>query len=443
MPRPAGLRCLRCRAEFPAGALFKGCLRCRASGRPTNLTVVYDEADLRKALDQRDPAAPATMWRYHALLPLAAESERPVTMGEGWTPLVPAPRLGRKLGIPGLWLKDESRNPTGSFKDRLASAAVSVARAMGYRVITGSSSGNAGAATAAFAARAGLPCVMFTTTQFPLAMKTQMAVYGTLLVAAPTIADRWTLVEEGVDRYGWFPVTVFSSPYFGSNCYGIEGYKTIGYEIIDQLGQVPQNVVFPVGAGDAFAGAWKGFTEYRDLGITDEVPKLHAAEVHGPLEHALRNNLEDCTEMPAAPEPSAAMSVATTISTYQALNVLRRSGGGACSATNTELLETQRQLASLEGIYVEASSALSVAALPRLISRGHVDPGSTTVAVLTSTGLKDPQLTADHLPPIPSCSSTLDSALAAIMETYGTAPELLTAGRAGPPKIVGGSGPDR
>jgi len=417
--RPEGLRCLRCDLELPAGRTFGGCPRCRNQNHPTNLSVVYDETALARAVNQsRDSSKAPGMWRYRQLLPVDDEDSI-VTLGEGDTPLLRVDRIGQKLGIRNLYVKDESRNPTGSFKDRLASAAISVALRLGMKVITGSSSGNAGAATAAFSASAGLPCVMFTTQQFPLAMKTQMAVLGTYLLAAPTIIDRWALVEAGVDQLGWFPVTVFSHPYFGSNCYGIEGYKTIGYEVADILGDDIDHIVVPVGAGDAFTGIWKGFKEYAQGGLLDEVPRMHAAEIYGPLEHALANDLEDCIEMPTEGDPSVAVSVASNLSTYQALNVLRDTGGGARSATNEELLQTQHDLARLEGIYVETSSALSIAAIPRMVEAGLIDPDSTVVAVLTSSGLKHPEITDAYLPPIPSTTNLFEDALTVLEQVYG------------------------
>lgn len=423
MPRPQSLRCVRCATSYPLGEMYRGCPACATEGKPSNVEIRYDPDELAAAA--RAPRTGTGMWRYHALLPVA--DEHIVTLGEGGTPLLGAPRLGARLGIPNLYLKDESRNPTGSFKDRLAAGAVSAARQLGKRVVVGSSSGNAGAALAALAARAGLPCVMFTTAQFPLAMRTQMAVYGTYLLAAPTVRDRWSLVEAGMERLGWFPVTVFSYPYFGSNCYGIEGYKTIGYEIADQSPKRPDHVVFPVGAGDAFAGAHKGLSEYEAAGVIDAVPAMHAAEVNGPLEHALRNDLDYVEDMPTPAQPSVAISVASTLSTYQALDVLRRTGGSACSAGNAAMLQAQRDLAALEGIYVETSSALSVAVLPELVRRGAIDPGSTVVAVLTSHGLKDPDTTAEHLPPLPACGADLDSALGALRVAYGFDAEHLAA----------------
>ena len=204
--RPRAIRCIRCGAEGDLGGPFKGCPVCRANGKPSNVQVVYDDAELLPALRRVSsrPLELRNMWHYREVLPVSDDAI--VTLGEGATPLLAAPRMGAKIGIPNLYLKVESRNPTSSFKDRLAAAAVSAARELGRKVVVGSSSGNAGAAVAAMAARAGMPCVMFTTQQFPLAMKTQMAIYGTYLLAAPTVQDRWSLMETGVDKLGWFPV---------------------------------------------------------------------------------------------------------------------------------------------------------------------------------------------------------------------------------------------
>ena len=190
------LRCVRCGTRYELGEMYRGCPLCAQEGKPSNLEVGYDEAELKAAAwAAHEVTGPNSMWRYLPMLPVVAENV--VSIGEGGTPLLAAPRLGARLGVPNLYLKDESRNPTGSFKDRLAAAAVSAAGQLGKRVVVGSSSGNAGAAVAAMAARAGMPCVMFTTQQFPLAMKTQMAVYGSFLIAAPTTRDRWILMEDG------------------------------------------------------------------------------------------------------------------------------------------------------------------------------------------------------------------------------------------------------
>lgn len=415
MGNPIGRRCIRCGTEYGLEGHFKGCPKCLAADRPTQLAVRYDYNKVKQTFHPgRLQDRPHTIWRYHELLPVPPEQA--VSIGEGMTPLLPVPNLAKKLGLKNLYVKDESRNPTWSFKDRLASGAVSAARRFGAKVITGSSSGNAGSATAAYAARAGLPCVMFTTQQFPLAMKTQMGVYGTRLIACPSVKDRWLMVEACVDQLGWWPVTVFVYPLVGSNSYGIDGYKSIGYELVEQLGGVPDRVIMPVGAGDAFFGAWQGFTDYQALGFIDRLPKMMAAEVFHPLENALAKGLDHVAETEWG--PTVAISVGLNISAYQALHTLRQSGGAARSATDEEMIAMQQDLAACEGIYVEASSVLSLAVTKKMADEGLLDPDETLVAFLTSSGLKDPETTSKYLPEIPLCQPDLDSLRQVLRETY-------------------------
>ncbi|MFZ0168792.1 MAG: pyridoxal-phosphate dependent enzyme [Candidatus Dormiibacterota bacterium] len=414
-----GLRCVRCRTEYSEFKSFKGCPLCLAAGVPSNLEVVYDYQQIAATYNPAsNSVGPASMWRYAALLP--PEENSIVSIGEGMTPLLPTPTVAAEFGLKNLFVKEEGRNATWSFKSRLASCAVSSAKELGAEVVVGSSSGNAGAAVGAYAARAGLPCVMFTTRKFPEAMKVQMAVYGTKLLAAPSIEARWRLVEQGVDRLGWFPIPVFINPPIGSTCYGVEGYKTLAYEIIDQLGSVPDCVVAPVGAGDAFFGMWKGFTEYRDQGWTDRVPKMLAAEVFGPLEDALKRGSEQLLPQPTGPTP--AISVGVSTATYQALHVLRETRGTAHSPTTAEMLESQRQLAVHEGIWAEVSSALALAAVPAFLERGDIQTDDTVVVLLTSSGLKDPGASLPLLPDLPSCEDDFDSALQVLRDVYGFSP---------------------
>jgi threonine synthase len=410
-----GLRCIRCRTEFSDLLMFKGCPNCLADGCPSNVEVVYDYDRVKGVFS---PTAalngPASMWRYAPLLPPRADQA--VTMGEGMTPLVAASTLGPDVGLPRLFLKEEGRNATWSFKSRLASSGVSSARELGASVIVGSSSGNAGAAVGAYCARAGMPCVMFTTAKFPPAMKVQMAVYGTKLISAPSVEARWRLVAEGVDRLGWFPIPVFVYPPIGSTCYGVEGYKTIAYEIIEQLGRAPDCLISPVGAGDAFFGMWKGFTEYRAMGWTDRVPRMIAAEVFGSLEDAVQRGSDQLRVQPS--RPTAAISVGVDIGTYQALHVLRQSGGVAVSPTEELMRLTQRRLAESEGIYAEVSSVISVAVIEALLRSGDISPDDTVVAVLTSSGLKDPLTTQAVLPELPACDDDFESALRVLRDSY-------------------------
>jgi len=398
-------------------AMFKGCPSCAAEGRPSNVSVLYDYAALRRRFDLRAvERRPPTMWRYRELLPPA--EEHIVSLHEGMTALLPVPRLGAEIGLPNLLVKDESRNATWSFKDRMCSAAISVGREFGAQVITASSSGNAGSATAAYAARAGLPCVLFTLQSFPMAMKVNMAVYGTKLIACRTLQDRWRMVEQCVDVFGWFPTAGFVYPMIGSNPYGIEGYKTIAYEICEQRGWKPPDVmVVPVGAGDAFFGAWKGFNELRDFGVIDRVPRMIAAEVLGPLENALRQGLDHVPEVPY--RQSVGISVGTFTSTYQALKTIRDSGGVARSASDEEMVMMQQTLAAHEGLYVECSSVLSVAVAAKLAEEGLIREDEAVVCLLTAGGLKDPEVTLRHLAEIPLIEPTLEDLGEALERSYG------------------------
>lgn len=417
MNHVTGFRCLRCGRLYHEKRMFKGCADCAARGKPSNVSVQYDYDALRKAFSVKAlERRPPTMWRYKEMLP--ADEAHIVTLGEGLTPLIHVPRLGGRINLPHLYVKDDSRNATWSFKDRMCSSAVSIAMEFGAKVITASSSGNAGSATAAYAARAGLDCVLFTLQQFPTAMKVNMAVYGTKLIACPTLLDRWRMVEKCVDAFDWFPTAGFMFPLIGSNPYAIEGYKTIAYEVCEQSGwKAPDVMVFPVGAGDAFFGAWKGFNELRDFGIIDSAPRMIAAEVLGPLENAIRKGLDYVEEVPH--RQSVGISVGMYTSTYQALTTVLDSGGVARSASDDEMLEMQHMLAATEGIYVECSSILSVAVAANLAEEGLIREHETVVCFLTAGGLKDPETTLRYLPHIPLIDPNLEDLEDALASAYG------------------------
>jgi threonine synthase len=193
--RVAGLECPRCAALFDGPPIFTGCPRCRAQHLAVNLGVTLDLSPLAGFAPTSLPATPRSLWRWRALLPVSAA---PVTLGEGATPLVHLDRIGQRLGLPKLYAKDESRNPTWSYKDRLCSVAVTHAVQTGARVVTIASTGNHGASTAAYAARAGLPCVIFTLASVPDTMKTLMQAYGAAVVACPTSESRWDLMRQGI-----------------------------------------------------------------------------------------------------------------------------------------------------------------------------------------------------------------------------------------------------
>lgn len=410
-----GLQCPLCGKQYPIEVRPKGCTEHRDT--PSNLVPTYDYEAIYKAFDRNAlPQRAPNMWRYREFLP--ARTEDIVTLGEGMTPLIPVPRLGKKIGVPNLYVKNETVNPTWSHKDRMASVAVSVAPRFGMNKITASSSGNAGSATAAYAARAGMDCIIFTIARFPEAMKTQMGVYGSKLVAMPTMQDRWKMVELLVDKYGWFNTAGFSSPAIGSNPYAVDGYKTLGFELCEQLGwRAPDAVVVPTGA-DLFWGAWKGFVDFRDAGYISQTPRMIAAETFGPLKNALEKEL-DFPE-PVEGGPTVAISVGVNYSTYLMLKAIRDSGGDAEVAGGDEaIMEMQLELAKLEGLYAEASSVQSLAVVKRLREAGRIREDETVVAVLTSSGLKHVEVTSERLPAIPQPQPELEDLIQALESAYG------------------------
>jgi threonine synthase len=409
-----GLRCVRCGKEYPVEIRPRGCSEHR--DKPANVTPVYDYGAIHKVFDRKQLASrPNTMWRYREYLP--ANPEDIVTMGEGMTPLIPVPRLGRSIGVPNLYVKNDTVNPTWSHKDRLASVVVSIAPRFRKRAVTASSSGNAGAALAAYAARAGMDCVIFTVAKFPQTMKTQMEVYGTKLIAVPTVQDRFKMVQALVDQFGWLSTADFNMPPIGSNPYGVDGYKTIGFEICEQLGwKAPDALVIPTG-NDVMWGAWKGFTEFFDAGYIDRLPRMIAAETFGPLKNALAKGLDYVETVKSW--PTVSISAGVPYSSYQMLKALLDSKGDADTAEgNDAIMDMQFRLAALEGIYAEASSVQTLTVVKQLRQAGRIKEDELIVALLTSTGLKHPEITLERMAPIPEVKPELNAVLQALRDSY-------------------------
>lgn len=411
MPAPTALKCIRCNGMFPLSAYARGCGNCLKAGIAANLSVAY--AGLSSITTANLPPTPRSMWRYAALL--HADAADAVTLGEGLTPLIAVD----KLGLGPLWLKDESRNPTWSFKDRLASAAVTMAKKFGARVVASSSSGNAGAATAAYAARAGLPCVIVTYQAAAGPLVTQMRAYGAMLVTVPTSADRWRVLSAAVDRFGWYPTTVYFGPAVGSNPMGVEGYKSIAYEIAEAMDwRVPHWCALPVCYGDSLYGMWKGFEELRAMGWTDRVPRFLAAEVSGSLMQAMARH-SDVAPVRERAAASIASSIGAAQGTYQSIAALRASNGRAVFVDDTDIVTWQARLASVEGVYGEASAVATLPAIAQLRADGTIARDATVVALLTASGLKDNTVTERGLRPAPLIEGHIDAAVRALKESYG------------------------
>ncbi len=410
------LACVRCGAEYPEAQAFSGCPACQDAGAPSNLAPVYhlDGGPLPV-----QPAEPG-LFRYRPLLPLAPD-DVPVSLGEGRSPLLPLPEIGEQFGLRGLWIKDESRGPTWSYKDRLAAVAVTKARASGADTAVVSTTGNHGAAVAAYCAAAGLRCVALTLTSVPATMRTLMQVYGAQVVAYAEPQQRWTVMAAVVAEHGWVPMSGFVNPPIGSNPFGIEGYKSLAYEVVDELGVTPDVVIVPTAYADGLSGITRGFDDLHRLGVTPAVPRMVAAEPFGPYSTALHDGSDVAGPVPV--QPSVAFSIAGSVGTYQGLHAIRSTGGRAVAiGDDEEIMAMQAQLARTNGLYLEASSVLPLLAARQLAESGEIRPGDRVVVIGTSTGLKDVGATAARLPEPPVAEPTLAALDEALRRYRTTAP---------------------
>jgi threonine synthase len=411
MAQPDCLECMRCRQAYPLEAFDRNCGACAAEQVASNLTLRYPDAGTpdRAALT----SSPQSLWRYADFLPLDAADA--VSLGEGMTPMIAVDGFGHGA----LRVKDESRNPTWSFKDRLATVAVSWAKNIGAPAIATSSTGNAGAAAAAYAARAGLPCVVLTYKGAAGAIVSQMLSYGAMVLTVPAMDDRWRVLSAAVEQFGWFPTSPFFGPAIGSNPIGIEGYKTLAYEIAEQSDwNVPDWCILPVCYGDALYGMWKGFDEMKRWGWIEKMPRLVAAEISGSLTAAM-DSQADMPPVVSRNSKSIANSIDVTQGTYQAHAALRQSGGIAITLDDGDLIRARNKLATGAGLSVETSSAAAFAAVDTLSANNVIKPGDDVVAILTASGLKDFGVSGIETPGAPDVAPDLDSVLSALGENYG------------------------
>ncbi|MBW9075672.1 threonine synthase [Agrobacterium deltaense] len=387
MARLAAYSCYRCGGQLPVDHLIdsRGCPSCLETA-PSNLRLVYGSNGIGLTSKTQAPSLPS-LWRYADRLPF--DEHDAVTLGEGLTPLLPAERLGPDIGVPRLFIKNEGYNPTWSHKDRFSTVAVTAARQAGARIVATSSTGNAGASLAAYAARAALPCIVATLANPAGPMVAQMRKYGARIVPFEQKSDRWTFLAKGVELFGWFATSPYRHPAVGSHPIGIEGYKTIAFELIEQMaGNVPDWCALPVCYGDALAGVWLGFREMFDEGRISRMPRLLAAEAHGSLRQALDQQTDRIPDVTPAFD-ALAVSVGATRSTFQALKALRETNGFAVPVSNEGLIAFQEKIAAAEGTFLELSSAMPIAAIATARRQGVINSNETVVAVVTASGLKD------------------------------------------------------
>ncbi len=376
----SGLRCRECGNEVPLAPVHV-CDQCFAP-----LEIAYDEDKLRLVTRASIQAGPQTIWRYAGLLPAGQDLATRVDLGAGMTQLRDAPNLARALGMRKLWIKDDSGNPTHSFKDRVVSVALSAARAFGYTTVSCASTGNLANSVAAHAGRAGLKSVVFIPSDLEQGKIVQTAVYGQTLVAVEgTYDDVNRLCSEVAEYEEWAFVNVNVRPYYA------EGSKTLGYEVAEQLGwRLPQQVVIPMASGSLLTKIDKAFQEWPRLGLVEGSPyKVFGAQATGcsPIATAYENGWDSVK--PVKPKTIAkSLAIGNPADGPYALDAVRRTGGAMGHVSDELVVEGIRLLAETEGLFAETAGGVTVATLRQLLAAGQVDPDAETVLYNTGDGLK-------------------------------------------------------
>ncbi len=374
------LECARraCGKRYDAGKLQNLC-EC---GGP--LVACYDLAQAAKTLRPgvlRERVN--SMWRYEEVLPPKPE----VSLGEGMTPVVHAERLGQRLGLPHLFIKDEGLNPTGSFKARGLSAAVTSAKRLGAATLAIPTAGNAGGALAAYAAKAGLKCVVVMPSDTPEANVLECRAFGAdVRKLDGLISDCGKYVAEHKAREGWFDVSTLKEPY------RIEGKKTMGYELWEQFsGKLPEVIIYPTGGGVGLIGMWKAFAEMEALGwIGRERPRMVVVQASGcaPMVAAYEKGADAAEFWQNAATVASGLRVPKPLGDFLMLEALRSSGGAAVAATDHEMLAAARELAACEGIYAAPEGAATVVAARKLLAAGQLRPEDRVALFNTGCGYK-------------------------------------------------------
>lgn len=373
MARMTHLECTKCGQSLSAATPQTVC--------PNDGGVLYARYDLATLRKDFSPARlagrPATMWRYAEVLPEAD----PVSLGEGFTPMLPSREF------PNVYIKDEGLNPTGSFKARGLSAAVTMAKHYGLKKLAIPSAGNAAGALAAYAAAAGLESHIFMPKDVPLANRVESEYYGAhVTLVDGLISDCARMVAERKEREGWFDVSTLKEPF------RVEGKKTMGYEVAEQLGwRMPKGIIYPTGGGVGMIGMWKAFDEMEKLGwIGSERPRMVSVQSDGcaPIVKAWDEGKSVSEMWQKAQTHASGLRVPKPYGDYIILDILRKSGGVAVAVTEQEIADAVRSWAQVEGIFAAPEGAAALAAYRRLCSSAFFGPDDTVVLFNTGTGLK-------------------------------------------------------
>jgi threonine synthase len=355
--------------------------------------VLYPRYDLQKAKERLSKEelknrAP-NLWRYKEVLPVLWE-ENIVSLGEGFTPLLSVPRLAERTGLEQLLVKDEGVNPTGSFKARGMTAAVSKAKELGATALAVPSAGNAGGALAAYAARAGIPATVIMPDDAPLINKLETAVTGaqTYLIKG-LINDAGRVVRVNSPKYNWFDLSTLKEPY------RVEGKKTMGYEVAEQLNwELPDVIIYPAGGGTGLVGMWKAFAEMEEMGwIGSKRPRMILVQAEGcaPIVRAYDEGVESARLWENAQTGASGLRVPIAVGDYLMIRAVRESGGTCLMVSDADMLTATKEIAHAEGLYVAPEGAATYVALKRLLEAGQIKRTEQVVLFNTGTGLKYPE----------------------------------------------------
>ncbi|HKA23258.1 MAG TPA: threonine synthase [Blastocatellia bacterium] len=375
------LYCSSCGKEYEARKLVNLCV----CGKP--LLVAYDLEKAARTFTRESLAGREnSLWRYREVLPI--ENEKNVlSLGEGMTPLIKADRLAATLGLSNLYIKDEGVNPTGSFKARGMAVAISMAKELGARKLAVPSAGNAAGALAAYAAKAGLPAFIFMPNDTPKANIVECQQTGAhVTLIDGLITDCGKIIAERKEQEGWFDVSTLKEPY------RVEGKKTMGYELGEQLNwELPDMILYPTGGGTGLIGMWKAFDEMERLGwIGSRRPRMVTVQAEGcaPIVKAFAAGASAGADVPDAHTVASGLRVPKAVGDFIMLDILRKSGGTAISVTDSELVAAVKEIGAAEGIFAAPEGAACLPALRTLIKRGEIEKDERIVLFNTGTGVK-------------------------------------------------------
>ncbi|KAB8332341.1 threonine synthase [Scytonema tolypothrichoides VB-61278] len=395
------LKCKECGAEYELKALHV----CELCFGP--LEVTYDYSALRSTVTRETiQAGPNSIWRYRKFLPVA--SENPIDVGTGMTPLVRSHRLARRLGLNKLYIKNDAVNmPTLSFKDRVVSVALTRARELGFTTVSCASTGNLANSTAAIAAHAGLDCCVFIPADLEAGKILGSLIYSPTLMAVKGNYDQVNrLCSEVANTHGWGFVNINLRPYYS------EGSKTLGFEVIEQLGwELPDHIVAPLASGSLYTKIYKGFQEFVEVGLVEgKDVRFSGAQAEGcsPIAQAYKEERDFIK--PVKPNTIAkSLAIGNPADGIYAVELAKKTGGHIESVTDTEIIEGIKLLAETEGIFTETAGGTTVAVLKKLAEAGKINPDETTVVYITGNGLKTQEAVQGYIGEPLTIEAKLDS----------------------------------